>query len=209
MENKTGILGNPLSSLKVLLVSLIIVGFVTGGNLWLHRGDAPLGEARYSGHGFSIDYSSMMQVQEMGLTGGVATESIGMIQGRMDGRSLEQFGVMWFKPDQLPSYYDSSPRDALKYVFDTIASSGTVITNIGEERSTTVNDHDVIYQNFDIEDEVTIPGVIGVWYCKESDMFMVLYLVHLPDLEQPDLHSPELVNMWLDYLDTVSCHASS
>ena len=209
METNIGLLGNPFSSLRALLVSLIIVSFVTGGNLWIHRDDAPLGNLRYSGFGFSIDYSSMMQVQEMGLTGGVATDSIGMMQGRMEGQSLEQFGVMWFKSDQLPSHFDPSPRDALKYVFDSIASTGTVITNFGEETSTTVNDHYVIYQTFDIEDEVTIPGVIGVWYCKESDMFMVLYLVHLPDLEQPDLHSPELVNMWLDYLDTVSCHASS
>jgi len=209
METKIGLLGNPLSSLKALLVSLIIVGVVTGGSLWIHRSDVPLGRARYSGFGFTVDYSSMMQVQEMGLIGGVATDSIGMMQGTMQGRSLEQFGVMWFKPNQLPSHYDHSPQDALKNVFDQIASFGTVITNIGEEKSTTVNGHDVIYKTFDLEEEVIIPGVIGVWYCEDSDMFMALYLVHLPDLEQLDLHSPELVNMWLNYLDTVNCHGSS
>jgi len=74
METKIGLLGNPLSSLKALLVSLIIVGVVTGGSLWIHRSDVPLGRACYSGFGFTVDYSSMMQVQEMGLIGGVATD---------------------------------------------------------------------------------------------------------------------------------------
>ena len=209
MEMKTLLSGNPLSCVRLLLASILLVGIVTGGNLWIHSGDPPLGMARYTGFGFSIDHSSLMFVQEMGFAGGVATESTGMMQGTYEGKSLEQFGVIWFKPNQLPSHYDISNQDALLYIFEQITSFGTVITNIGEEQETTVNGHDVHYVTFDLEESLIIPGVLGAWYCQESDMFMVLYLVYLPDLEQFELHSSELENMWLDYLNTVNCHEST
>jgi hypothetical protein len=116
---------------------------------------------------------------------------------------------MWFKPNQLPSHYDTSNQDALLYIFDQITSFGTVITNISEEQHTTVNGHDVRYVTFDLEEAITIPGILGVWFCPESDMFMILYLVYLPDMEQLELHSPELENMWLDFLNTVNCHETT
>jgi hypothetical protein len=40
--------------LRSICLIVIVVGAVTGGNLWLHRDDLPLGYVRYSNFGFSF-----------------------------------------------------------------------------------------------------------------------------------------------------------
>ena len=80
---------------RTILAMIVIIGAVTGGNLWIHRGDPLLGYTSYNGHGFSIDYRHDMRFEELGLGRGSATESIGMVEGRLEGKGLEQFGVIW------------------------------------------------------------------------------------------------------------------
>lgn len=81
MEMKTGYVRNTAFSTGSLLVVAALVGAVTVGNLWLHRGSPPLGYARYAGYGFSIEYSQRMTVGEGDIGGyGPPTDSAGMMQ---------------------------------------------------------------------------------------------------------------------------------
>ncbi|MBN2334374.1 hypothetical protein JXL21_02365 [Candidatus Bathyarchaeota archaeon] len=53
-----------------VLATLVIVCAVTGGNLWIHRGDMPLGYARHeSRFGFSLVYPQTHMAAEFGLPG--------------------------------------------------------------------------------------------------------------------------------------------
>lgn len=51
---------------RQLIITLLIVGIATGTNLWLHRNDLPLTQARFSDYGFSIDYPLLYEYHNWG-----------------------------------------------------------------------------------------------------------------------------------------------
>ncbi|MBN2336074.1 hypothetical protein JXL21_10990 [Candidatus Bathyarchaeota archaeon] len=53
-------------SLKSIYLAVIVVGAATGANLWLNRGDLPLGYARFTGYGFSIVYPQLYDYYDWG-----------------------------------------------------------------------------------------------------------------------------------------------
>jgi hypothetical protein len=196
-----------LFDIRVVLAVIVVVVAVTGGNLWLHKGDPLLGYARYSGHGFSIDYRLDMRFEELGLVGGSATESIGMIEGRLEGKGLEQFGVIWMTSEKLPSQINTTPEGALEYVFALIGMAGTQISNKGEVMVNSIDDHDVSSQTFDVLDsDITVRGKVGAWYCEEAGKFLLLYVIHVPDFSQPEVLSVEIESMWQSHLNSLVCH---
>jgi len=208
MEIKTGYVKRPGFNARSLLVVAVVVGAVTGGNLLLHRGDPPLGYTRYEGRGFSIVYSELMVLRESDLSGyGSPTDASGTMQASMQYDGLEQFGVIWLKPEGMPSNMGRTPEGALDYTFAFIALSGTQISERGELRTTTKDGHDLVYQTFGVpESGFTIPGIIGSWYCEESERFLMLYLVYVPDVNNPEVVSPEMEQMWFGYLESLVCH---
>ena len=80
METRLGIAKEPVLTTRNLLVVAVIVSAVTGGNLWLHRGDPAVGYARYTDFGFTLDYSLQMNLQVAGFGGWEPTESAGTVQ---------------------------------------------------------------------------------------------------------------------------------
>ena len=52
----------------------------------------------------------------------------------------------------------------------------------------------------------TIPAIIGAWYCEETGRFLIFYLNYVPDYENIEVPYQSLEQMWLDYLDGLSCH---
>lgn len=208
MELKTEYVRNTAFSARSLLMVVALVGAVTVGNLWLHRGSPPLGYARYTGYGFSIDYSQRMTVGEGDLGGyGSPTDSAGMMQGRRQEKDLEQFGVIWLRPEGLSSNVDKTPAGALDQLFGFIGMSGTSIGVRGDLETMTKDGHEVVYQTFTVEESgFSIPGIIGAWYCEDSGKFLMLYTIHVPDITQPELVSQELDQIWLEYLDAMTCH---
>ncbi len=62
-----GITRTQIMSTRSLVIVLIAVGAVTGGNLWIHRGDPPIGYVRYTGHDISFDYTVEMNLMESDL----------------------------------------------------------------------------------------------------------------------------------------------
>ena len=208
MEQKIGSRLEPLLDTRALLAALVLVAGVTGSNLWIHRGDPPLGYARYSGYGFTMDYSQRMSVFDGNLGGyGRPTEEGGMMQARMQGEGLEQFGVIWMSPEGISSSLERTPEGALEQLFGSIGLGGTMISGRGELMAMTKDGHEMVYQTFTLLDSgYNIPAIIGCWYCEESGKFLMLYLVYVPDVSQPEAVSPEMESVWLGYLDRLTCH---
>ena len=198
-----------IMSTRSLVIVLIAVGAVTGGNLWIHRGDPPLGYTRYTGHGISFDYIVKMNLMESDLSGfSSATDSGGTVQLRYQGADrLEQYGVMWIEPKSMPSHLARTPEAALDFFFEIVGISGTLITERSEYKTTTTDGHEVIYQTFGVpENEYTIPGIIGVWHCEETGRFLMLYQIYVDDFENLEVPHQGLDQMWLDRLDGITCH---
>ena len=57
---------SPRSNLKSICLIVLVVGTVTGANLWLHKDDLPLGYARYSDFGFSFVYPELFDTYSWG-----------------------------------------------------------------------------------------------------------------------------------------------
>jgi hypothetical protein len=204
-----GIERTQILSTRSLVVVLIAVGAVTGGNLWIHRSDPLLGYVRYTGHGISFDYIVEMSLVEADLSGfGSATDSGGTVQVSYQGADrLEQYGVMWVEPKSMPSHLARTPEAALDFLFEIVGISGTLITERSEYKTTTTDGHEVIYQTFGVpENEYTIPGIIGAWHCEETGRFLMLYLIYVDDFENLVVPHQGLEQMWLDRLDGITCH---
>ena len=199
---------SPGLNLRSISNIAIVVGAVTSGNLWLNRGAPKLGYERYSGHGFSIEYRKDMWTTTNGLGGGPATDEAGSFQGTLQADSLEQFGVIWLASDSLPTHMQGLGLEgALDYVFALIEMQGTQFPGRGEAFTTSEGGHEMLYQYFNItESGIIIPGIIGAWYCDEGDRILMLYLIHVPDLNQPDVLSQDLEQRWRVYLDSLRCH---
>ena len=196
-----------LYDVRTVLAMVLIVGAVTGCNLWLHRGDPLLGYSRYTGHGFSIDYRHDMRFEELGLGGVSATESMGMVEGRLEGKGLEQFGVIWMTSEKLPPHISTTPEGTLEYVFAVVGMAGTQISNKGEVMVTNIDGREVVYQTFDVLDsDITVRGKIGAWYCEGAEKFLMLFVIHVPDFSQPEVLSMDLESMWQGYLNSLKCY---
>lgn len=205
MESRTGIAKDPVFAPRNLLIVAVIVSAVTGGNLWLHRGDPPVGYGRYTGFGFTLDYSLQKNFMVSGF-GWEPTESGGSVQVARQGMGLDQYGVIWNTPESMPTRMRSL-EGSLEYIFGLIMIDGTVITNIGTRMSMTKDGHEMIYQTFNLmEQGFAVPGIMGVWYCEDAGKYIQLYLVYLPDPMNPTVDPQELEQKWLGYLDQLTCH---
>lgn len=200
-------------NLRSICLMVIVVGAITGGNLWLNRGAPPLGYERYSGYGFSIEYRKDMLVSTAGLGGGSVSNKSGSLEGRLESAGFEQFGVIWLTSEAVPTPFRMHARDpeaVLEYLFASVELSGTQITGRGEIKTSTKDGHEIFFQYFNItEPRITIPGIIGAWYCDEDDRILMLYLIHVPDLNHPDVLSQDLEQRWQHYLDSLVCHSGT
>lgn len=209
METKMGITRTQVLNTRSLVIALIAVGVVTGGNLWIHRNAPQVGYLRYTGHGISFDYPAEMNKVEADLGGfGPATDSAGMVQVSYQGANrIEQYGVMWVEPKGIPSHMARTPEAALDFLFEFISLAGTQITDRGEYKTTTKDSNKVFYQTFSIpESDYNIPAIIGVWACKETGRFIILYLIYVEGFENIEVPFHGLEHMWFDRLNGITCH---
>jgi len=196
---------------RTLVIALVAVGAVTGGNLWIHSGDPALGFNRYNNFGISFDYDMRMQLREADLGGyGAPTDTVGSVQvSYQDWEFLKQYGVSWAKPKVMPSYIEQSPEGALNYFFENVGMGGTQIVERSEYKTTTSGGHEVFHQTFGVPDGgYTIPGIVGAWYCEETGRYMLFYLIYVPDFENIEVPYDGLEQMWSDLLGSLTCHAT-
>ena len=204
METKIGLSKDPLFTPRNLLIVTVIVSAVTGGNLWLHRGDPPVGYGRFSEFGFTLDYSLQTEMRVEGF-GWEATESGGIVTVAHQGMGLDQFGIIWITPEDLPTTMRSL-EGSLEYIFGLIGMEGTVITNVGAPMSMAKDGHDMVYKTWNLmEQGFAVPGIIGTWYCEDAGKYLSFYLLYLPDPANPTVDPQVLEQKWVGYLDQISC----
>lgn len=115
--------------------------------------------------------------------------------------------MIWIRPEGLSTNVDKTHRGALDQIFGFIGISGTSIGVRGELQTMTKDGHEVVYQTFTVEESgISIPGIIGAWYCEEARKFLMLYVIHVPDVYHPEIVSQEVEAIWLGYLDALTCH---
>jgi len=205
METRIGIAKNPVFNTRNLLVVAVLVSVVTGGNLWLHRGDPAVGYARYTGFGFTLEYSLQRSFRVDGLGGWEATESGGSAQAALQGVGLDQYGVIWATPESMPTHMRSL-EGSLDYLFGLVGMDGTQITERGTFKSMTKEGHELVYQTFTLmEQGFPVPGIMGAWLCEDAGVYIQFYLVYLPDPENPTVDPGVLEQKWLGYLDLLTC----
>jgi len=205
METRIGITKDPLFTTRNLLIVAVIVSTVTGGNLWLHRGDPAVGYAQFEGFGFTLDYSLQMEFMVDDFGGWEPTESAGTVQASLPISGVEQYGVIWESPDSMPIHLRSL-EGSLDYTFGLIGMEGTTISDRGGYSSMSHNGHEMVYQIFYVEDQgFAIPGIIGALHCEDAGKYIQFYLVYLPDPENPTVDPQELEQRWLGYLDLLTC----
>ena len=144
METKTGFTRDPVFTPLNLLIVAVVVSAVTGGNLWLHWGDPPVGYGRYTDFGFTLEYSLQKTFSVEGF-GWEATASGGIVTVALQGMGLDQFGVIWIAPEDMPTS-TRSLEGSMGYIFGLIGMEGNVITNIGSPKSMTKDGHDMVYK---------------------------------------------------------------
>jgi len=206
-----GIMKTNVLNTRTLVIVLVTVGAVTGGNLWIHSGEPALGFNRYNDFGISLDYDVRMSLREFDLGGyGAPTDAAGQVQLNYQGGDyLQQYGVTWAKPKVMPAYIVKSPEGALNFFFENVEMGGTQIVERSEFKTTTSGGHEVFHQTFGVLDGVyTIPGIIGVWYCEEVDKYRMFYLVYVPDFESIEVPYAGLEQMWSNLLGDLTCHVT-
>ena len=202
MAINTRNLEKPLFTTRSLLLVALVVLAVTCGNLWLNRNAPPVGYTEYSGRGFTIYHPRDMEVYEEGLGSPWPTSDLGVVVGRRETTSLEQFGVIWLSTDMA-----SDLDEALDLIFSAAGEDNAEVSEFGERETSTVNSHETRISKFTItEPGVYARGAIGVWHCDEDDRYLMLYLLHVPDLSQPDVLSNTVDQMWSGYIKSLGCH---
>ncbi len=192
----------PLFTTRSLLIIALVVLAVTGGNLWLNRNAPPLGYVEYSQRGFTIYHPRDMQIYVEGLGQPRPTSDLGVLIGKRETTSLEQFGVIWLSTEMA-----SDLDEALDLILSAAQEDNAEVTELGERETSTVNSHEMRVSKFTItEPGVHARGAVGVWYCDGDDRYLMLYLLHVPDLSQLDVLSKSVDRMWRGYVKSFECH---
>jgi len=200
-----GINKTQFMSTRSMVIALVVVGAVTGGNLWIHRGDPAIGFSRYENFGISFDYDAWTSIQEGDISVGPPSEAGGSVTAFLQSDVVfKQYGIFWMKPEFMPPFYSGSPEGALDFLLGSAGLMGTQIVDRSEYSTTTKDGHEVIYQTFGIsESGITIPAVIGALYDEGEDRYLMYYLAHIPDFEDIQAPNEELVETWTEVFDSI------
>ena len=190
----------PVYSRRSLIMVAVVVVVVTGSNLWLNRNVPPLGYVEFSNFGFTIAHPQDMYISTEAFIDDYPSKESGQIQGTSEGVGLEQFGVFW-ATEGLPTELESS----LDFLFMVVEQNGEdLIQSRGPFETTTKDSHELVYQTFEVKDQIALHGIIGAWNC-DGKVYM-LYLVKLPDVSNPEIRPTDLESKWRTYLDSFKCH---
>ena len=156
-------------------------------------------DSEYAKYGFSLEVPSVMAATELGKSlQGPASEASGMVQFRYGTSPYEIIGVQW------DTFEGSADLQAVLDEFSTVVESlGTEINEVDQLISAMKDDHDLIYQPFEVNERgYTYPGVIGAWYCDDTGRVYLLYFATVPELAK----RADPLTEFQRYLDSFVCH---
>jgi len=196
---------------KNLLITLIVVGVITGGNLWVHRNDAPLGTVQYSEFGFTFTHESGGYVftgTDLGRTQSYTEGSYGV---DFESEGFLEIGIYWFSDELVPVSADESILEAnldMKLeAWESIGESiGAQFSYDSNFVSSEKDGYDMIYALFelDFQDGIDETGIMGVWQCGER--IFIMYIRYIEDYENSQTDILTLTEMWKRQLNQLKCH---
>lgn len=150
-------------------------------------------------YGFSLEVPTGMQSQVFGKGfEGSASEDSGLIQFHFGNSPFENLGVQWNSVPSPPM--PENTLDEFALMFDAL---GVTMNLQSEPLTGSEMDHEYLVQSFEVmEGETTFPGVIGTWYCDETQRVFIMYFGTVYGVEE----QIDPLNEWLRYLETFDCH---
>ena len=191
--------------IKSACLIVLVVGAVTGLNLWLHRDDLPLGYARFSGFGFSFDYPQLLETHSWGYPDSSSGPSDfgGTVQVKRYWEGVwENFWVLWYTDVGNPDREVEIGR-----FYDNMDSWGCLADNIGELLISEKDDHDMVLQTYTFWEDCFGPegaqfiAASGVWYepwppLHANRVYVVTYIA-FPELTTRQ-QAMEMLQQYLD-----------
>jgi hypothetical protein len=197
---------SPGSNLKSICLIVFVVGTVTGGNLWLHRDDLPLGYVRYSDFGFSFDYPQLLETHSWGFPDSTSGPSDfgGAVQVKRFWEGVwENFWVLWYTD------IDTPDREVeLEKFYRNMDSWGCLTDNKGELLASEKDGHEMLLQTYTFWEDTFRPGgadfiaVCGVWYepwpSLRANRVYILTYIAFPELTTQQ----QVLERFQHYLDS-------
>jgi len=156
------------SNIKSVCLIILVVGAVTGVNLWLHRDGLPLGHARFSGFGFSFDYPQLLETHSWGYPDSSSGPSDfgGTVQVKRYWEGVwENFWVLWYTDVGTPDLEVEIGRFCRN-----LDSWGCLTDDVGEPLVSEKDGREMVLQTFTFWEDSFRPGgtqfiaTSGVWY---------------------------------------------
>ncbi len=141
-------------SLAVILAASILV---TGGNMWLHRNDPPVGWTTLDDHGIKFNFPQNMQMNLNTPPGWTQSYWEGGVIGEDMSGGAELIGLFW------ATGIANSKEDGLAFVLEMAVQENPGLS-WGEVQTKSVADYEVVYVDIDLGvEEIVIPGVISAF----------------------------------------------
>jgi hypothetical protein len=193
-----------------LLITLVVVGVITGGNIWLHRNDTPLGMVQYSEYGFTFTHESGGYAwlgSDVGRTQSYSTGSYGV---SFESEDYLEIGIYWFTSEMIPVSADESILEAsLKMKFEAWESlweaRDAQFLHEDDFVFSEKDGHDMIYTVTVISDSWgDEPIIFSAWQCGER--IFIFYTRYVEDVETWEVDIGNLTEVWNQQLDQLKCH---
>ncbi len=156
----------------------------------------------YSKYGFGFDYTKGFSVTEMGLLGSEANDNSGMVQVSIENDVFEIFQVSWMNMIQSIFQFAGGIEALLDAGFEGLNVAGAESFEKGDLIETTKAGHRMVYQYFTITSfGVTMPGIMGVFYCDESQRVYQLLIMRIAVSGEQDI-----LEHFQEYLDSFVGH---
>jgi len=183
---------------RSLILVAIVVGAVTGGNLWLNRDDSRLGYVTYSNYGVSFVHPLGVSFRET--FEDVDSGVYGQVQGTNEGVP-EVFGVIWRT--------SSSPYEPGAFLDEVMAQAQETddLHDRGPMFASSKDGHEMLYQHFQMTetDGALLTGVAGAWYDDQASRAYMFYYISIPQV----VDQQELGKKFREYLDSFESEAAN
>lgn len=190
MVESRSVMGSLGLDLRSICLIVIVVGAITGGNLWLHRDDLPLGYVRYSNFGFSFVYPQLFDTYSWGYPDPASGPSDfgGGVQAKKYWEGVWQnVIIMWSTEASTP---DLEAKLIEFYV--ALDSWGCKIDVKNQLLASEKDGHEMLYQTYIFTEATFRPGgaqfiaASGVWYepwpALHANRVYVLTYIAFPEL---------------------------
>ena len=177
---------------KSLAVIIAVSILLTGGNLWLHRGDTPLGQATMHEFGISFNFPENLPMSVNTPPGWDQGYWEGAVQGEDSSGTPEISGLFWTTGSA------DSKEEGLIFLLEMAKQENQDLV-WGEEQTKSIKDYDVVYREIVLTIEgMEIPGVIVTFYDPYGRL-MIPYHLSLPGSAQNSLEKVEKMVNTMDF----------